>query len=273
MTAAANAIELVQPKFPRGTGRAAMFDFDGTLSLVRANWQGVMVPMMVQFLLELNTGEDPEQLKQLVEDFVIELTGKPTICQMIQLTKEITKRGGQPREPEFYKDLYHERLLGDAAARVRAMRSGATPTTQWAVGGAHNFLEALSRRGVALYLASGTEIHYVRDELNALGLDGFFGEHVYAPQGDHCGFTKAAVVQRIIAEQGIPPAGVIGFGDGVVETTDVSNAGGLAIGVATDEVDFGKVNAFKRKKLIEAGAHVIVPDFLAQTELIELLFA
>ena len=44
----ANAIEIIRPDFPRGNFRAVLFDFDGTLSLIRRNWQDVMIPMMVE---------------------------------------------------------------------------------------------------------------------------------------------------------------------------------------------------------------------------------
>ena len=55
-------IEVLRPDFPRGEFRAAMFDFDGTLSLIRRNWQAVMIPMMVDVLAETGTGETREQL-------------------------------------------------------------------------------------------------------------------------------------------------------------------------------------------------------------------
>ena len=43
-------IETICNSFPRGPFRAAIFDFDGTLSLLRRNWQDVMIPMMVEIL-------------------------------------------------------------------------------------------------------------------------------------------------------------------------------------------------------------------------------
>ena len=50
--------------------KVALFDFDGTLSLVRSGWMEVMVPMMVEILADLKTGESEEQLRALVEGFV-----------------------------------------------------------------------------------------------------------------------------------------------------------------------------------------------------------
>ena len=96
-TSSESGIEVLRPDFPRGEFRAAMFDFDGTLSLIRRNWQAVMIPMMVDVLAETGTGESREQLHERVEEFVMRLNGKQTIYQMIQLADEVKARGGSPR--------------------------------------------------------------------------------------------------------------------------------------------------------------------------------
>src|SRR3984893_13887104 len=86
--------------------KVVLFDFDGTLSLIRSGWMDVMVPMMVEILAELKTGETEEQLRAIVEDFVWRLTGKETIYQMIALADEVKKRGGTPLDPLAYKKMY-----------------------------------------------------------------------------------------------------------------------------------------------------------------------
>ena len=58
--------------------RVVLFDFDGTISLIRSGWVNVMVPMMVEILLDLKTGESEEEITELVQDFVGRLTGKQT---------------------------------------------------------------------------------------------------------------------------------------------------------------------------------------------------
>jgi len=40
-------IEIFRPDLPRGRFRGVLFDFDGTLSLIREGWPQVMIPMMV----------------------------------------------------------------------------------------------------------------------------------------------------------------------------------------------------------------------------------
>ena len=37
--------------------RVALFDFDGSLSLVRTGWMEVMIPMMIEILAEFNRQE------------------------------------------------------------------------------------------------------------------------------------------------------------------------------------------------------------------------
>ena len=44
--------EIVNPNIQRGQINQALFDFDGTLSLIREGWQDIMVPMMVEKLMD-----------------------------------------------------------------------------------------------------------------------------------------------------------------------------------------------------------------------------
>ena len=71
-------VESITPGVSARNARVVLFDFDGTLSLIRSGWMNVMVPMMVEILLDLRTGETEEQLRGVVEEFVWQLTGKET---------------------------------------------------------------------------------------------------------------------------------------------------------------------------------------------------
>src|SRR4029077_2487519 len=83
--------------------RVAFFDFDGTLSLIRSGWVDVMVPMMVEILLDLKTGESQAELHAIVEDFVWRLTGKESIYQMMEFAEHVEKRGGKALDALAYK--------------------------------------------------------------------------------------------------------------------------------------------------------------------------
>jgi phosphoglycolate phosphatase-like HAD superfamily hydrolase len=264
-------IEIVRPDFPRGPFRAALFDFDGTLSLIRRNWPAVMIPMMVDVLAATGTAETREELHAAVEDYVMRLNGRQTIYQMIRLAEEVQKRGGRPRDPLEYKRAYHELLLADMGDRVGRLRSGHTPAADLTVPESHRLLAALEARGLTLYLASGTDVGYVCEEAAALQLARFFGPHIYGALDDYQNFSKALIVERILAQAGVAPHELVAFGDGFVEIQEVSRRGGLAIGVASEEERRVGINAWKRTRLIEAGAHLIVGDYRCQEELFGLL--
>ncbi|MBY0232570.1 MAG: hypothetical protein K2W96_25095, partial [Gemmataceae bacterium] len=92
-------IEVLRPGLPRGRFRSVLFDFDGTLSLIREGWPQVMIPMMVEVLRATGTRETDGELSAAVEEFVMRLNGRQTIYQMMQLADEVRKRGGTPLEP------------------------------------------------------------------------------------------------------------------------------------------------------------------------------
>jgi beta-phosphoglucomutase-like phosphatase (HAD superfamily) len=129
----------------------------------------------------------------------------------------------------------------------------------------------LRDRGLPLYLASGTDLSYVRDEVEVLGLFQYFGPHVYGALDDYRSFSKAMIVDRIVSEQGIEGRALIGFGDGYVEIQEIKRVGGLAVGVASNEIERRGTNEWKRRRLIEAGADVIVADYRRVDELLNVV--
>src|SRR5881398_1979631 len=104
--------EILNPHVRRGPFRAALFDFDGTLSLIREGWPRVMVGMMVDHLRELKLAPEPdEELWGLVEQFVMALNGHPTPVQMARFAEEVRDRGGEPADPKVYLEDYLARLM------------------------------------------------------------------------------------------------------------------------------------------------------------------
>lgn len=265
-------IEIIHYDIPRGDIRFALFDFDGTLSLIREGWQQVMIPMMVEVLQrETDTTETPEELTRIVTEYVDRLTGKQTIYQMIQLCEEIQKRGGKPRDPLEYKWEYLARLWERIKHRVEGLKNGTIHPDDMLVPGSRNLLENLKRRGVRMYLASGTDEVYVLDEAAALKIDGYF-EGIYGAIDDYKRFSKAMVIQHIIQTHSLSGKEFVGFGDGFVEIENTKAVGGIAVGVASDEVRKQGVNEWKRNRLIGAGADIIIPEFREQEKLVAYLF-
>src|SRR5215470_1791593 len=117
-------IEVLRPDLPRGGFRSVLFDFDGTLSLIREGWPMVMIPMMVEVLRETGTAETAAQLTGHVEEFVMRLNGRQTIYQMIQLADEVRLRGGRSLDPLEYKHRYHELLMQRIRGRLHDLQAG-----------------------------------------------------------------------------------------------------------------------------------------------------
>jgi phosphoglycolate phosphatase-like HAD superfamily hydrolase len=265
-------IEILRPDASAAGARFVLFDFDGTLSLIRSGWERVMVPMFVEILADLKSGESHEELTEAVREWVYRLTGKQTIYQMIELAEQVRRRGGGPREPLEYKRIYHERLWKHIRERVEGLRGGTTAPQQLTVPGARRLLEALRQRGLRLYLASGTDETYTADEARLLGLADFFGGGIRGAIDEYQRFSKRILIQRLIAEENMKPGELLAFGDGYVEIENAHEAGGVTVGVATDEPECRRVNEWKRERLVRAGADFIVPNFLEADRLLECLF-
>ena len=98
-------------------------------------------------------------------------------------------------------------------------------------------------------------------EAHLLGVDKYFGPHIYGAQRAYKTFSKKLVIERLIRENGLSGAELIGFGDGYVEIENVREAGGFAVGVASNEHDRCGIDEWKRERLIRAGANLIIPDY------------
>jgi phosphoglycolate phosphatase len=265
-------IECLHPLSPMQRTRVILFDFDGTLSLLRAGWMDVMVPMMVEILAELKTGESEADLQVLVKDYVARLTGKQTIYQMMELAGQVKSRGGQPLEALAYKKMYHDRLMEKIHHRREALRQGKESPDNYLVPGARTLLDSLKERGFKLYCASGTDHAYTVEEADLLKITHYFKGGIYGAQDDYRSFSKAMLIQKMIRSMECRGDELMGFGDGYVEIKNVKDVGGVAVGVATDEPECRKVDEWKRDRLVGVGADYIIPNFLCRDELLETLF-
>ncbi len=273
MLEGANYIEVINENIERGRVRFALFDFDGTISLIRQGWQEVMIPMMVDILMGLDTGESRDDIHMVVKEFVTRLTGKQTIFQMMALAEEIEKRGGTPLDPLEYKHQYLDLLWEQIKDRVAGLKAGRLTPVEMAVPGALDMVRALYDRSVNLYVASGTDHPYVVDEATCLGVNEFFGDRIYGALDDFKNFSKAILIEKLIRENNLHGSEFLTFGDGYVEIENCKDAGGIAIGVATDEAKREGIDEWKRNRLIDAGADLIIPDFREYDKVLRYLFA
>lgn len=242
-----------------------MFDFDGTVALVRAGWMPVMLDMMMETLTPL--GPDPAAVRAEAEDYVARLTGKDTLFQMQAFVDHVRALGGNPASAEEYRDEVFHRLSGRVSARLHAVEDGSKPPESLLVPGTRALLEALRSADVAVYLASGTAHEHILRESALLRIDQYFdGIYGSAPTS----LTKAELLEKLISG-GVRGEEIVTFGDGRVEIEVTKAVGGAAVGLATDELACLTVDDKKRGWLIKAGADYIVPNFLQKEELLEVV--
>ncbi len=256
------SVELPGPLSPRPEITHALFDFDGTISLIRQGWPEVMVPMFVE-VMPMRAGETEADITRLVLDDIMRLNGKQTIYQMIQLAERITERGGSAQEPLWYKHEYLRRLEERIKARLEGLNQGTTTTNHLLVHEVRGLLQHLKDRGIQLYLASGTDEYAVKREAELLGVTEFFGSNIYGALDDYKSFSKKIIIDRILSEHAISGAQLLAFGDGYVEIQNTKDVGGLAVAVASDEANngSGRVDPWKRERLLGVGADAVIPDY------------
>jgi phosphoglycolate phosphatase-like HAD superfamily hydrolase len=257
---------IINPQIQRGKIKFAIFDFDGTISLIREGWQGIMIPMMVEILMHTPDHESLTGIQKVVRTYVANTTGKQTIYQMIRLAEEVKKRGGHPNDPLVYKERYHDLLMKHITTRLEGLRQGRLTPEQLTVSGSLEALKKITQAGVQCFLASGTDEKYVLEEAALLGVTPYF-EKIYGALDNYRSFSKKMVIQKIIQQNDLKGPELIAFGDGYVEIVDTKAVGGIAIGLATDEAEGQGIDEWKRDRLIASGADVIMADFNPFSEL------
>jgi len=155
----------------------------------------------------------------------------------------------------------------------RSPRNRRCAPDQYLVPGARALLEDLRQRGLRLYLASGTDDAHLHAEAALLDVTRYFDGGVYGALPDPDAFSKRMLIERILRLPGMHPHHLIGFGDGPVEIEELKRAGGVAVGLATDEPDCLVTSPWKRRNLIDAGADYIIPNYLCRPVLLPMLFA
>ena len=114
-------LEVVDPSVHVGSVRHAVFDFDGTISVIRQGWEHVMIPLMVEMIC---SGHPPDpSIEAEVAEYVDRSTGILTIKQMRWLEEAVVRYGmaSSPRTAREYKRIYNERLLRPVRQRMRQM--------------------------------------------------------------------------------------------------------------------------------------------------------
>ncbi|MFQ6047759.1 MAG: PfkB family carbohydrate kinase [Phycisphaerae bacterium] len=273
-------IELVTDRLEPGRISHVVFDHDGTISTLRQGWEAVMEPMMVRAILGDAYLSADEALYQRVvarvRDYIDRSTGLQTIVQMQALVEMVREFGCVPEEKILdrfgYKAIYNQALMDMVRDRLAKLTRGELDVHDLTIKGALRMLHRLRDRGVKLYLASGTDRQDVIAEAKALGYAELFEGRIYGAVGDVSRYSKKMVIQQILTQHRLCGGELACFGDGPVELRETRKRGGLAIGVASDEVRRYGLNNRKRARLVRAGADLIIPDFSQADRLLDLLW-
>ncbi|GAB4556666.1 MAG: hypothetical protein Kow0047_00380 [Anaerolineae bacterium] len=268
-------LQVLREDLELGHVRHALFDFDGTISTLRQGWEQIMHPLMVEMICgdaDISR-EQRDRVEAEVAAYIDRSTGILTIRQMEWLAEAVRRYGWsqQPRSAQEYKAIYNERLLRPVRERMKLLTEGRKGPEDFMISGGRRFLEALAASGVTLYLASGTDHVYVRQEAEALGIASFFTGGIYGALDETEAHDKAQVIERILNAHGLAGHALLVVGDGPVEIREGKQRGALTIGVASDEIRRRGWNARKRRRLLEAGADLLIPDFTRAETLIPCL--
>lgn len=263
-----------------GEIKHVVFDHDGTLSSIREGWEVIMKPLMVKAIFgkkyEKADSKSLDEVRAQVIEFIDRSTGIQTIVQMEALVTMVSEFGYVPKEAILdklgYKEMYNNSLMEMVEKRIDRLKSGQLSISDFLMKGAIDFMEALKSKGVTLYLASGTDKEDVINEAHVMGYADLFDGGIYGSVGDFSKYSKRMVIEKIIKDNHLKGNELMVVGDGPVEIREARKAGGIAVGIASDEIRRYGLSTEKRGRLIKAGAQLIIPDFSQSSVLIDLIF-
>jgi rfaE bifunctional protein kinase chain/domain len=274
-----SGIEVVT-KLPTNLGiKHCIFDHDGTISTLREGWERIMEPMMLRAILggeyEIVDQAVFRQVRESVRGFIDRTTGVQTLVQMKGLAELVRQFGFVPTseilDEHGYKEIFNIELMEMVKSRVEKLARGELDTRDFEIKNATLLLKELHESGAKLYLASGTDQADVIAEAEAMGYAHFFEGRIFGAVGNIHIEAKKIVLEKIIRENNLEGHEFATLGDGPVELRETKRRGGLCIGVASDEVRRFGLNLSKRRRLIRAGADLIVPDYSQLTTLLTAL--
>lgn len=257
---------------PRPEISHVVFDFDGTLSWLRHGWPEMMCDLLLEHI-PLQGGESRQALAQSLLEEILSLNGKPSIIQMQSCVRRAEQRGHFKPDTERLLVEYHQRLEQIIQERTNLIRESTARRDDFIVHGGRAFVESLRARRLVLIILSGTPEPQVKQEAELLDLTRYFNRHIYGGTPDLAQSSKRAVIDRLLREEGISGEHLLAFGDGPGEIALTKAAGGLAVGVASDEDrnGSGQMHPVKHQQLSNAGADVLIPDYRQPDALLECL--
>jgi len=273
------SIEIIRDELPRGQIAHIIFDHDGTISTLRQGWEPIMEQVMMEYILgpcyDTVSTDEYNEIRDRVRMFIDQSTGIQTIVQMQGLVDMVGEFGyvepGEIMDAPGYKAVYNERLLEMVNRRLARLEAGELVAEDFTVKAAVDFVKAVRQAGITCYLASGTDIGDVKNEAGTLGYADLFKGGIFGSVGDINKFSKKILIAGIIRDHNLEGPQLCCFGDGPVEIRETKKAGGLTVGVASDEVRRFGLDPKKRERLIKAGADTLIGDFTQAAKILEYL--
>lgn len=263
-------------RIPRGRFVHAVFDLDGTLSLLRRGWEEVMGRFMEETVWP--DGPPPAELRDAIGRYIEKSSGARTIDQMEHLVDLARRYGrvpeGQLLDANGYLLEYRKQLMdcvNERVVRLKRIVDGKLSPEEFLVRGAVNFLQLLHGRGLTLHLFSGTDLEDTRREAQLLGLAHFFTD-IRGVTGPHPDYNKRKALHALMEAHGLEGGQVLVVGDGPLEMRIATEYACVALGVSCDESAGRAWDMAKRRRLVEAGADLLVPDFSRASVLDAFLF-
>ena len=245
------------------------------VSTLREGWQAIMGPLMVEMIIgeaEVD-GDFRATIEQEVNEYIGRSTGINTILQMEHLVEMVRAHDLVPASQILtarqYKEIYNERLMVPVEERIRRLNSGELTLEQVTVRGVRDFLQHLAYK-VKMRVFSGTDQEDVQRELRLLTVAGLF-VRIHGALADDDGANKERILRDLIAAESLSGPEVMVVGDGPVEIQVAKEKNCIALAIASNEKTGCGWNESKRKRLIEAGADVIIPDFRYWRSLVKLM--
>ena len=133
------------------------------------------------------------------------------------------------------------------------------------------FLQKLTTYNIKCYLASGTDIEFVKHEAKLLGVAEYFDGGICGALRDFSKFSKEMVFKKILEDFNLHGSELLLVGHGYVEIQNAKSGNAFAVGFVTKENNIYDMNANKRQRLIRAGADIICPDFREADQLLAYL--
>jgi len=166
-----------------------------------------MEPMMVRAILGAEYDRASATLfadtsQRVVASSIAQRASRPRSNEGLA---EIVRQAGFVAENEIldehaYKHIFNQDLMKMVQARIDRLTSGELSPGDFQVKNASLLLHELYKRGVKLYLASGTDEVDVIAEARALGYAELFEGRIFGAVGDINVEAKRLVLERIVCD-------------------------------------------------------------------------